>query len=204
MTGLIAAETYEDLGSRVIGAEASAMVQLVISSNVVWILTVNTTKASILLQYLRLFSSRNIRLACYVLLFILLPAICWGIFAGVFLCSPTYKLWRPDMPGHCMSARMYWCSVAGMDFILDFSTLILPMHDFVRLHLPRKQRLCLLILYLLGFSVCLVSAARLGGVLIADDEKQFSILASLQSYGLLWRRMLASFAPLSCHSSRCY
>ena len=173
MTALIAVETNKDLGSTIGAAEASAVVQLVILSNVMWILTVNITKASILLQYLRFFSDRNIRIACYILLSALMPAVCWGTVAGILLCSPVQKLWEPRVPGHCMSARTYWSSVAGVDFVLDFSILIIPMHDFITLHLPRKQRLCLLILYLLGFSVCLASAARLGGVLIANDEKQY-------------------------------
>lgn len=190
-------------GSNIEAAEASAMVQLVISSNVMWILAVNTTKASMLLQYLRFFSDRNIRTACYILLSALMPAVCWGIVAGILLCTPVRKLWEPRVPGHCMSARTYWSSVAGMDFVLDFSILMLPMHDFITLHLPRKQRLCLLTLYLLGFGVCLASAARLGGVLIADDEKQYQhsgVLAIIWSAveansGIICASLL-SFKPL--------
>lgn len=173
MTALIGAEVNGGTGVFAGPLEPSTIAQLVVASNVLWILMVNITKASILLQYLRIFSSRNIRMLCYLFLFILLPAASWAIFAGIFLCSPTEKLWKPQIPGHCMDARTYWLSVAGIDIGLDFLILLLPLPAISGLRLPRKQKLGLVLVFMLGFLVCLVSVVRVLTVLITANQGHY-------------------------------
>ena len=108
-----------------------------------------------------------------MLLLALVPAASWAIFAGIFLCSPTAKLWDPDISGHCMSAKDYWLSVAGIDIGLDFLVLLLPLPSISGLHLPRKQKAGLILVFSLGFFVCLVSVARLLTVLISSDNGHY-------------------------------
>ncbi|KAI7658356.1 hypothetical protein KC318_g11275, partial [Hortaea werneckii] len=93
---------------------------LIISTNNLWALTVSVTKASILMQYLRIFSAPRVRIACYCLLVSLLPAVLWAVLGGTLLCRPVRKLWDPQVQGGtCMSAEKYWVSVAGLDIGLD-------------------------------------------------------------------------------------
>ena len=143
---------------------------LIIANNNLWALTVNVTKASILMQYLRIFSGRTTRALCYVLLFCLVPSLCWAIFGGTFLCNPAKKLWMPQLEGSCRSAQTYWLSAASTDISLDFLVLTLPMPAVVALRLPRKQKATLVLVFLLGFSVCAVSLARLATVLITSSR----------------------------------
>lgn len=164
MTALIGAEVHHGIGSYDHHIHASVVAKLVVVSNDLWILIVKITKASILVQYFRVFTGRVIRILCFALLAVTLPAACWGIFGGTFLCSPTAKLWKPQLPGHCMDAQVYWVSVAGTDIGLDFLTLLLPLPAITKLHLPRKQKISLVLVFLLGFSVCLFSVARLATV----------------------------------------
>lgn len=166
MTALIGAEVNGGNGVFAGPLPPSTIAQLVVASNVLWILIVNITKASILLQYLRIFSSRPIRRICYTFLFLLILAASWAVFAGVFLCSPTQKLWKPEIPGHCLDARTYWLSVAGIDIMLDFLILLLPLPAISGLRLPRKQKVGLILVFSLGFFVCLVSVGRLASVLV--------------------------------------
>ncbi|KAK3712108.1 hypothetical protein LTR37_009199 [Vermiconidia calcicola] len=173
MTAMIGVEVHHGVGAYDKDMPASTVAELVVANNNLWILIVNITKASILVQYLRIFSSRTIRLCCCAILLILLPAACWGIFGGTFLCSPTAKLWKPELPGHCKSARNYWYSVAGMNIGLDFITLLLPLPAIHGLHLPRKQKFALLFVFLLGFFVCIVSVARVVTVRIAAAKGDY-------------------------------
>lgn len=149
------------------------LAKLVIANNNVWALTVNITKASILLQYLRICINPFARKLCYVLLTMLVPAVCWTIFAGTFLCRPVAKLWDPQLPGHCMNAETYWLSAAGINIALDFLVLIVPLPLLAVLRLPRRQKQCLVTLFLLGFFVCIVSVVRLITVDVTADAENY-------------------------------
>lgn len=170
MTSVIAAEVYNRLGIYHNQSEASKIALLAFVGNLLWILTVNITKASILTQYLRLFSSRTIRTLCYALLASLVPAALWAIFGGVFLCSPVSKLWNPGLSGECRSAQTYWLSVAGLDIGLDLLVLLLPLPFIVTLRIPPRQKTVIVALFTLGFFVCGVSIARLVCVLVAAKQ----------------------------------
>jgi hypothetical protein len=166
MCAIVGVERDEGLGvykgNRDIDAQNLA--KLVIINNNLWAVAVNVTKASILAQYLRLFSSRSTRFVCYFLLFLLIPVVCWSVFAGTFLCTPVAKLWKPHLPGHCMNPRQYWLSAAAINIGMDFTVLLLPLPAITQLRLPRKQKICLVLMFLLGFFVCVVSVVRLAVV----------------------------------------
>lgn len=166
MCAIIGAELNEGLGVYDGGrpVDAQHLAKLVIINNNLWALAVNTTKASILAQYLRIFSSRNTRICCYVLLMLLVPTVCWSIFGGTFLCRPVAKLWEPSIPGRCMDPQKYWLSAAGVNMGMDFTVLLLPLPAITQLRLPRKQKLCLVLMFVLGFIVCIVSVVRLATV----------------------------------------
>lgn len=155
--------------------DLQAISKLIVAFNTLWSVLVGITKASILAQYLRIFDGRRTRTNCYTLLFLLLPATSWGIFGGIFLCTPTAKLWNPSLPGHCRNAQTYWSSVAAIDIFLDFWTLLLPMPSITSLRLPRKQKLATMFAFLLGFVVCVVGVARLATVIASAERGDFVI-----------------------------
>lgn len=173
MTAIIGIEVHHGIGVYDKDVPASTVAKLVVVNNNLWIILVNITKASILIQYLRVFSCPMLRRLCLTLLVLLLPAMSWGIFGGTFLCTPTTKLWDPRLPGHCMSAQDYWYSVAGIDIGLDFLILLLPLPAISGLRLPRKQKVSLLLVFLLGFFVCVISVVRLLTVLITSINGNF-------------------------------
>jgi hypothetical protein len=173
MTAIIGVEVHHGIGVYDKDVPASTVAKLVVVYNNLWIILVNITKASILIQYLRVFSCPTLRRLCLSLMVLLLPAAIWGIFGGTFLCSPTAKLWNPHLHGHCMSAQDYWYSVAGIDIGLDFLVLLLPLPAISGLHLPRKQKFGLLLVFLLGFFVCIVSVVRLLTVLVTSLDGDF-------------------------------
>jgi hypothetical protein len=168
MCAIIGAELHEGMGVYAGGRtiDATHLAKLVITNNNLWALAVNITKASILAQYLRIFSGRLERALCWGLLGLSLPATCWAIFGGTFLCTPAAKLWSPQLPGHCLDAQTYWLSAAGINICLDFMVLLLPLPAVTRLRLPRKHKICLVLVFSLGFFVCIVSVVRLALVLI--------------------------------------
>lgn len=175
-------------------AEVALIARFILSCNCVWTVTVSVTKASILAQYLRIFDARYTRALCYFMLFLLVPAVAWGIFAGIFLCTPTAKLWNPSLAGHCRSAKSYWLSVAAIDIFLDFAVLVLPMPSIASLHLPRKQKLATIGMFTLGFLVCFVSVARIASVVISSDQGDH-VMSGL--WAIIWSSVEANVG-ISC------
>ncbi|KAF2232842.1 hypothetical protein EV356DRAFT_449566 [Viridothelium virens] len=135
--------------------------KLVVANNCLYAAITNLTKASILLQYLRVFSSRIIRYIAWTLMFLCVVALAWAIFGGVFLCTPVGKLWQPEIPGWCMNAEHYWVSTAAANVFLDFSVLILPMPVISTINLPKRQKAALIFIFLLGGFGAVVSLVRL-------------------------------------------
>jgi hypothetical protein len=170
MCAIIGAELNEGLGVYQGGRpiDAQHLAKLVIINNNLWAVAVNVTKASIIAQYLRIFSSRLTRFCCYALLVLLITAVCWSVFAGTFLCTPVAKLWKPQLSGECMDPRKYWLSAAGINIGIDFTVLLLPLPAITQLRLPRKQKICLVLMFLLGFFVCVVSIVRLATVFLLE------------------------------------
>lgn len=175
MTAIIAAEVHEGVGDYKGPEHLSDLTKLIVANNDLWASCVAVTKLSILMQYLRIFSGRISRLLCLILMSLLLPAACWAIFGGTFLCQPVSKLWNPALPGHCMSAQTYWISAASIDIGLDFLVLLLPMPAITALRLPRKEKTALIVVFLLGFIVCLVSVARLATVLTTAKQGDYIV-----------------------------
>lgn len=151
------------------------MTKLVVTNNDIWALTVNVTKASILMQYLRLFSAHYTRLLTYLLLTLLPPAALWAILGGTLRCRPIAKLWSPQIEGHClMPASGYWISVAAIDIALDFLIIALPLPAITAMRcLPRKQKISLIAVFALGFFVCATSIARLATVTTTSKQGDF-------------------------------
>jgi hypothetical protein len=170
MCAIIGTELNEGLGVYQGGrtVDAQHLAKLVIINNDLWAVAVNVTKASIVAQYLRIFNSRITRFCCCALLLSLVPAVSLSVFGGTFLCTPVSKLWKPQLAGKCMDPRTYWLSAAGINIGIDFAVLILPLPAITQLRLPRKQKICMVLMFLLGFFVCVVSVVRLATVYILE------------------------------------
>ncbi|KAH0001685.1 hypothetical protein KCU78_g14755, partial [Aureobasidium melanogenum] len=139
----------------------SATAKLYLSWNVLYVFLIHVTKASILTQYLRIFPTRTMRRLTWLLFAALVPSVLWGVFASIFICDPVKKVWRPMTPGKCLSTRTYWVSVTAVNIVLDFAVLALPMPVISRLKLPKRQKIALVGVFLLGFFTCAVSVVRL-------------------------------------------
>jgi hypothetical protein len=125
--------------------------KLFLSWNVLYVVLIHVTKASILTQYLRIFPTRTMRRLTWLLFASLVPSLLWGVFASIFICNPVRKIWHPMEAGRCLGTRTYWLSVTGVNIVLDFAVLSLPLPVIGRLRLPRRQKIALVGVFLLGF-----------------------------------------------------
>lgn len=124
--------------------------QLAIVNNVLYSTISNLTKSSIVVQYLRIFPNREMRIVCYTLLALLFSACIYGTFAGIFICQPVRRFWRLDVPGRCSDATTLWLVGAGINVALDWAVWISPMPIISKLRLPKKQMHGVVAVFALG------------------------------------------------------
>ncbi|KAI5241245.1 ribosomal protein L27 [Aureobasidium subglaciale] len=76
----------------------SATAKLFLSWNVLYVVLIHVTKASILTQYLRIFPARTMQRLTWLLFAALVPSPLWGVFGSIFICDPVRKIWHPIEP----------------------------------------------------------------------------------------------------------
>ncbi|KAJ5176784.1 uncharacterized protein N7482_002661 [Penicillium canariense] len=118
-------------------------------------------KASILLQYFRVFPTRRMRIVCWVMITILGAYGTWCIISAFLNCLPVAKFWDDNIPGFCLSKPGLWFSNASMHITTDLVILIIPIPALIAIDIPRKQKIALMLMFAVGGFVCITSIVRL-------------------------------------------
>jgi hypothetical protein len=118
-------------------------------------------KASILLQYFRVFPTKRMRLICWVMIALLASYGTWCIISAFLNCYPVAKFWNHSLPGSCLDSKGLWFSNAAMHISTDLAILLIPVPALAVLDLPRKQKFALIAIFALGGFVCVTSICRL-------------------------------------------
>jgi hypothetical protein len=155
-----------------------------------------TTKASILLQYKRVFSTPRMRLTCYCLIGFLGIWGTWTFISAWLNCIPVAKFWNDSLEGHCLNKKALWFSNSGIHIFTDIVLLVFPMPVLKSLQLPRRQKLALMGVFALGAlyvailtagsivtnefcSVLVTSILRLQSLLVISDSKDSTCESNL-------------------------
>lgn len=107
-------------------------------------------KASILMQYFRVFPTRRMRIICWAMIGILAIYGTWAVISAFLTCIPVAKFWNPSIPGFCLSKPALWFSNASMHITTDIAILAIPIPALMSIDLPRKQKVALMIMFALG------------------------------------------------------
>ncbi|OQD95217.1 hypothetical protein PENSOL_c021G01676 [Penicillium solitum] len=135
--------------------------QLFFVSQAFYKLTMNMTKMSILMLYLRIFIQRWFRIACSVLLAIITSYMVGAFFASVFQCTPVARAWNKAIPGSCIDITTNWYANAGFSIATDIIILTLPMYPLYKSKIILKRKIALMIVFALGAFVVVTSIVRM-------------------------------------------
>lgn len=120
------------------------------AAQILYKFTINLTKTSICLLYLRIFPSIKFRRTVYVVLaYVLLYAFA-SIIATIVQCVPLARIWDHNVNGSCINLTAFWYANAAANIFGDFLILGLPMPVIRSLHLPQRQRCGLILVFALG------------------------------------------------------
>lgn len=110
-----------------------------------------TVKASLLFQYQRIFVARSYRTAAWVLMGFIWSGGIALILVCCFSCKPIAFFWNKTIEnGRCLTLQPLWYTISGFQLATDFAVLALPIPVLVKLQLPRKQKITLILVFLLG------------------------------------------------------
>lgn len=106
------------------------------------------TKASILLQYRRVFQTRRFRFWCNIVLVLVSIYGLWTTVSGILACWPIAYFWDKSIAGgNCLNEYASWFSNAGMNVITDFVIVLLPIPAIRHSKLPKRQRRLLMLVF---------------------------------------------------------
>ena len=119
-------------------------------------------KISILLLYWRLFKTIHwMRTALYITAAMVIMWMLGAQAAGIFQCWPIEKFWDPLTPGHCINGRVYFIAITTTNLLTDAITLCLPIPIVWNLQASMRQRISLIIGFLIGGFVSLITIIRI-------------------------------------------
>jgi hypothetical protein len=108
------------------------------------------TKASILLQYLRVFVSQGVRRTCWVALAFVAAYGIYTITSNIFACIPVSAFWSPTPDMRCISKKFSWFFNASINILSDIIIIALPIPTLSSLKLPIRQKIMLMVIFALG------------------------------------------------------
>ncbi|KAB8269180.1 hypothetical protein BDV30DRAFT_230069 [Aspergillus minisclerotigenes] len=126
------------------------LIQALWASVPLYNLSLNLTKASMILLYLRLFPLRTYQIIIYIVLIFVIITGLWMVFASFFMCIPIRGAWDISSPHNCIPKEVLWSLNAALQIITDMTIVILPMPLLAKLQLPRKQKIALILVFALG------------------------------------------------------
>ncbi|TEY37398.1 hypothetical protein BOTCAL_0521g00030 [Botryotinia calthae] len=134
------------------------------------------TKISICLFYLRIFPSKNFKIATFVTIGIVIVYSIAAVSATIWSCNPIEKSWNKALPGSCIQIGNVWYSTSVMAIVTDLIIIVLPIYQIRRLQLPLSQKFGLVLMFSLGFFVIactVVRMATVGPAITATDSMYY-------------------------------
>ncbi|KAF4554786.1 Hypothetical protein D9617_3g018540 [Elsinoe fawcettii] len=137
-------------------------------------------KFSILFQYRRMFPLPIFQFWLKILFAIIAVYALWAVLgASIFACWPVQYFWTridPVVNGACQDALADFLSNAVLHIATDVLILLIPIPVLIKMHLPVRQRISLIVLFTVGGLLeNTISIVRLVIFLSADRDNVFDV-----------------------------
>ncbi|KAK4162845.1 hypothetical protein QBC43DRAFT_320571 [Cladorrhinum sp. PSN259] len=135
--------------------------KLSIISTIIYVLSMTFTKLSVLCLYIRVLSYARVRLAAKIMLAVVLVSHAFILATLATACVPFDAFWdfEKRKTAYCHPSSVYWTH-AGLNIVTDFLIFTLPLTVISKIRTSRPEKICLVVVFLLAFSVCIISLVR--------------------------------------------
>ncbi|KAK4161628.1 hypothetical protein QBC43DRAFT_268175 [Cladorrhinum sp. PSN259] len=146
-------------------------------------ISLNLTKISLLLLYMRIFSHvvwfRTFARSLIVFLILYVIGTC---SAGFAQCRPVRRVWDKTVDGTCLDVYIFFNANGIIAMVTDVIILVLPFPLVYKLSLPLAQKLALIPVFGLGSVICVASALRVYSLiaqLTPDSDRTYDLLSTM-------------------------
>jgi hypothetical protein len=139
------------------------------SSLIVYYLCLGLTKGSMLLQYRRIFPTKQFQIANWITMAVVIGYTIWTVFSSIFMCVPVRAFWTHEK-ATCLNQFAVWFTNAAINIITDFAIILLPIPVIQKLNLGKRQKIGLISIFAIGGFVCLVSILRLQSLVAISNS----------------------------------
>lgn len=130
--------------------ELSEVLKILLAFECLYVTAVAAIKISILAMYLRLFPSREFKLAAWVIGGIVIAWWIAIVLVCIFQCNPIYVAWVPWDEGTCLDLKGSFIGNGVPNILTDIAILVMPVKQVWHLHATMAQKVSLLCTFGLG------------------------------------------------------
>lgn len=124
--------------------------KLQFSFMIAYILAVTFPKVAILSLYLRFFNEKRYRIACYAVMIVTVTYSAMAVVITSLMCVPLTHLWDLAVKARCIDIQAWWRWSTLPSIIIDVIMLILPVPVVLKIKLPRRDKVGLLLTFSAG------------------------------------------------------
>ncbi|KAH7119403.1 hypothetical protein B0J13DRAFT_194164 [Dactylonectria estremocensis] len=145
-----------------IGKFSPTFLQLQITTQAVYCVSMMFTKLSLLALYLRIPPSRRFRAVVYLLMAIVVGYSFSAVLVAIFQCRPVEMPWDVTITdGSCIDRIAYFVATLALNVTTDLFMLALPIPMLWKTKMPKRQKLGLIGIFMAGSFVCVVGFLRI-------------------------------------------
>ncbi|PNS17869.1 WD repeat-containing protein 21 [Sphaceloma murrayae] len=133
---------------------------------------IGLTKASILASYLRIFTvSKKFNIICWINVAVIVSWTIGTTVATILQCVPVRASWDKSVKAKCIDSDAFWLAYGGMNIATDVIILLLPIQPIMKLKMRAREKIGLLLAFLVGAFVVLTSILRVVAVKASTANK---------------------------------
>ncbi|KAI9677099.1 MAG: hypothetical protein M1822_008208 [Bathelium mastoideum] len=135
--------------------------------------TTGFVKVSICVTLMRIFPSKNFRLAAVLIAVMSVLFQISSILKNFLICKPLAHYWNKSVPGHCGNETVAYGMTGAVDLLTDIAIFILPIRPLSRLQMAPTKKLALYATFGLGLLTLIAGALRVYANIITDFGTDF-------------------------------
>ncbi|ROW01257.1 hypothetical protein VMCG_05955 [Cytospora schulzeri] len=139
------------------------ILRLLYVAEIIYIIVLTITKASILCMYLRIFwAYPPFQITCYVVLAFVIVSSAAITIATIVSCEPVRFFWNRDLPGgSCLDVTALAYANSGLAVAQDLIITLLPIYMLWSLNMSRKKKFFIGIMFAVGGLGLIATIVRL-------------------------------------------
>ncbi len=123
-------------------------------------ITINTVKVSILLQFIRVFAVTWFQHCCWAMIGLCTTAEVVFFFVSLLQCVPVWTIWDRTAAANCINIGFFWNANAAWNIAADVVLLVSPCYWIWRLKITNRKKALVLMNFSFGLFVLVASIFR--------------------------------------------